>query len=170
MSTFLLFIWFFIKIQTIKYVWQQTRWRASRCRAVRASTRRTRSRRLPRFGRSRLGRPLSSSLKRWFFHHHDCNQYYHHRDKTALFPCILLLFVTKTPCQEVVGYMQFLLTHNLIKISKMQNSSLMAIFVVVLSLECWSWRNKLQTWSHVKDIFTELQLFSVSAITPLKNV
>ena len=33
-------------------------------------------------------------------------------------------------------YMQFRLTHNLIKISKMQNSSLMAIFVVVLSLEC----------------------------------
>ena len=137
MSTFLLFIWFFIK-KTNNYVWQQTRWRASRSQAVRASTRRTRSRRLPRFGRSRLGRPLSSSLKRWFFHHHGCNQYYHHRDKTALFPCILLLFVTKTPCQEVVGYMQFLLTHNLIKISKMQNSSLMAIFVVVISLGCWS--------------------------------
>ena len=108
MSTCLFLIWYFIK-KTNNYVWQQTRSRASRCRAVRASTRRTRSRRLPRFGRSRLGRPLSSSLKRWFFCHHDCNQYYHHRDKTALFPCILLLFVTKTPCQEVVGYMQFFL-------------------------------------------------------------
>ena len=117
-----------------------TRWRASQFQAVRASTRRTRWRRLPRFGRSRLARPLSSSLKRWFFqHHHDCNQYYHHRDQDRTERiCILPLFITKMPCQKVVGYMQFRLTHNFIKIGKMQNSSLIAIFVVVLWLICWS--------------------------------
>ena len=83
-----------------------TRWRASQFQAVRASTRRTRWRRLPRFGRSRLARPLSSSLKRWFFqHHHDCNQYYHHRDQDRTERiCILPLFITKMPCQKVVGY------------------------------------------------------------------